>query len=107
MGGLHISEYPRSREFLHSCGACSARPWRVTAKNSPRAAKRWKALPTPNALRRIDKELRRQTGTQVSLSYEEALLLLPLGLLRSGQLTLRCLVGWHDLANNNSPAQAA
>lgn len=29
------------------------------------------------------------------------------GLLRSGQITLRRLVGWHDLANSNSQAEAA
>jgi hypothetical protein len=38
---------------------------------------------------------------------EEAVLFLLFGLLRSGQVTLRRLVGWRDIDNGNSPAQAA
>ena len=56
----------------------------------------WKALRTTNALERINEEFRRRTKTQASLPSEEAVLLLLFGLLRSGQVTLRRLVGWHD-----------
>jgi hypothetical protein len=58
----------------------------------------------PNAK---DAEFRRRTKTQASLPSEEAVLFLLFGLLRSGQIRLRCLVGWQALANNNSHAEAA
>ena len=49
----------------------------------------------------------RMIKTQASLPSEEAVLFLLFGLLRSGQITLRRLVGWQALANNNSQAEAA
>ena len=58
----------------------------------------WKALRTTNALERINEEFRRRTKTQASLPSEEAVLFLLFGLLRSGQISLRRLVGWQDLA---------
>ncbi len=67
----------------------------------------WKALPTTNALERISEEFRGRTKTQASLPSEAAVLFLLFGLLRSGQITLRRLVGWQALANNNSQAEAA
>jgi transposase-like protein len=67
----------------------------------------WKALRTTNALERINEEFRRRTKTQASLPSEEAVLFLLFGLLRSGQVTLRRLVGWRDIDNTNSRAQAA
>jgi putative transposase len=67
----------------------------------------WKALRTTNALERINEEFRRRTKTQASLPSEEAVLFLLFGLLRSGQVTLRRLVGWRDIDNSNSRAQAA
>ncbi len=67
----------------------------------------WKALRTTNALERINEEFRRRTKTQASLPSEEAVLFLLFGLLRSGQITLRRLVGRQDLADNNSQAEAA
>ena len=67
----------------------------------------WKALRTTNALERINGEFRRRTKTQASLPNEEAVLFLLFGLLRSGQVTLRRLVGWRDIDNSNSRAQAA
>jgi transposase-like protein len=57
----------------------------------------WKALRTTNALERINEEFRRRTKTQASLPSEEAVLFLLFGLLRSGQVRLRRLVGWQDL----------
>ena len=56
----------------------------------------WKALRTTNALERINEEFRRRTKTQASLPSEEAVLFLLFGLLRSGQVNLRRLVGWQD-----------
>ncbi|MGC1812168.1 MAG: IS256 family transposase, partial [Candidatus Binataceae bacterium] len=70
-------------------------------------ASQWKALRTTKALERINEEFRRRTKTQASLPSEEAVLFLLFGLLRSGQITLRRLVGWQALANSNSQAEAA
>ena len=64
----------------------------------------WKALRTTNALERINEEFRRRTKTQASLPNEEAVLFLLFGLLRSGQITLRRLVGWQDLSNSQMEA---
>lgn len=57
----------------------------------------WKALRTTNALERINEEFRRRTKTQASLPSQDAVLLLLFGLLRSGQVKLRALVGYHDM----------
>ena len=59
----------------------------------------WKALRTTNALERINQEFRRWTKTQASLPSEEAVLFLLFGLLRSGQVKLRRLVGWQELTS--------
>ena len=64
----------------------------------------WKALRTTNALERINQEFRRRTKTQASLPSEEAVLFLLFGLLRSGQVRLRRLVGWHDLTSSQMQA---
>ena len=57
----------------------------------------WKAVRTTNALERINEEFRRRTKTQASLPSQDAVLLLLFGLLRSGQVKLRALVGYHDM----------
>ena len=57
----------------------------------------WKALRTTNALERINEEFRRRTKTQASLPGQDAVLLLLFGLLRSGQIQLRALVGYEDM----------
>lgn len=59
----------------------------------------WKALRTTNALERINEEFRRRTKTQASLPSQDSVLLLLFGLLRSGQVKLRALVGYHDMAH--------
>src|SRR5271169_4506473 len=64
----------------------------------------WKALRTTNALERINEEFRRRTKTQASLPNEEAVLFLLFGLLRSGQVRLRRLVGWQDLTSSQMEA---
>ena len=70
-------------------------------------ASQWKALRTTNALERINEEFRRRTKTQASLPNEEAVLLLLFGLLRSGQIKLRRLVGWQELKTRSEQAEAA
>ena len=57
----------------------------------------WKALRTTNALERIHEDCRRRTKTQASLPRQDAVLLLLFGLLRSGQVKLRALVGYQDM----------
>jgi putative transposase len=57
----------------------------------------WKALRTTNALERINEEFRRRTKTQASLPGQDAVLLLLFGLLRSGQVKLRALVGYQEM----------
>ena len=58
----------------------------------------WKALRTTNALERIHEEFRHRVKTQASLPSQDAVLLLLFGLLRSGAITLRALVGYQELA---------
>jgi putative transposase len=67
----------------------------------------WKALRITNAPERINGEFRRRTNTQTSLPNEEAVLLLLFGLLRSGQIRLRRLVGWQELESSTKSAKAA
>jgi transposase-like protein len=57
----------------------------------------WKALRTTNALERINEEFRRRTKTQASLPGQDAVLLLLFGLVRSGQVKLRALVGYQQM----------
>jgi len=61
----------------------------------------WKALRTTNAIERINEEFRRRTKTQASLPNEDAVVLLMYGLLCSGQIRLRRMVGWKDLSRTN------
>jgi transposase-like protein len=67
----------------------------------------WKSLRTTNALERINEEFRRRTKTQASLPSEDAVLLLLFGLLRSGQIRLRRIVGWKDMGSAINEARAA
>jgi len=64
-------------------------------------------MPDTNALERINGEFRRRTKTQASLPSEDAVLLLLFGLLRSGQIKLRRLVGWKDMAIVKKHSEAA
>jgi hypothetical protein len=54
-----------------------------------------------------NQESRRRTKTQASLPSKETVLLLLFGLLRSGQVKLRRLVGWRDLNNTTSRSETA
>lgn len=67
----------------------------------------WKALRTTNAIERINEEFRRRTKTQASLPNEDAVVLLMYGLLCSGQIRLRRMVGWKDIARTNGGAVIA
>jgi putative transposase len=64
-------------------------------------ASQWKALRTTNAIERINEEFRRRTKTQASLPNEGAVVLLMYGLLCTGQIRLRRMVGWKDLPKPN------
>jgi len=66
----------------------------------------WKALRTTNAIERINEEFRRRTKTQASLPNEDAVVLLMYGLLRSGQIRLRRMVGWTDIPRTKAAVSA-
>jgi len=70
-------------------------------------AAQWKALRTTNCLERINEEFRRRTKTQALLPSQDAVLLLLFGLLRSGQITLRRIDGWQEMANVRTAAAKA
>ena len=114
--------YAESREAVEHARIGFARKWKLRCKTVSASFEeagdelftftafpisQWKALRTTNALERINEEFRRRTKTQASLPSEEAVLLLLFGLLRSGQVTLRRLVGWHDLATISEQPEAA
>jgi len=67
----------------------------------------WKALRTTNAIERINGEFRRRTKTQASLPNDDAVVLLMYGLLCSGQIRLRRMVGWKDLPHRTRPVAMA
>ena len=106
--------YAESREAVEHARVGFARKWKLRCKTVSASFEeageelftftafpisQWKALRTTNALERINEEFRRRTKTQASLPSEEAVLFLLFGLLRSGQVRLRRLVGWQDLTN--------
>ncbi len=114
--------YAESREAVEHARVGFARKWKLRCKIVERSFEeagdelfsftafppaQWKALRTTNALERINEEFRRRTKTQASLPNEEAVLLLLFGLLRSGQVTLRRLIGWQDLAIISDQPEAA
>jgi transposase-like protein len=114
--------YAASRQAVEQARVAFTRKWKLRCKAVSASfeeagddlftftsfpSSQWKALRTTNALERINEEFRRRTKTQASLPSEEAVLFLLFGLLRSGQITLRRLVGWQALANHNSQAEAA
>jgi putative transposase len=114
--------YAESREAVARARVGFARKWKLRCKTVSASFEeageelftftafpisQWKALRTTNALERINEEFRRRTKTQASLPSEEAVLFLLFGLLRSGQVTLRRLVGWHDLATISEQPEAA
>jgi putative transposase len=114
--------YADSREAVEQARRAFARKWKLRCQAVHQSfeeagdqlftftafpASQWKALRTTNALERINEEFRRRTKTQASLPNEDAVLLLLFGLLRSGQIKLRRLVGWQELSSNSKSAEAA
>ena len=62
-------------------------------------ASQHKSLRTTNAIERLQEEFRRRVKTQASLPSEKAALLLFFGLFASGQVKMRRIEGWFDLAD--------
>ena len=58
----------------------------------------WKSLRTTNVIERINEEFRRRIKTQASLPNEECVLVLVFSLVASGQVRLRRIDGWQDIA---------
>ncbi len=61
-------------------------------------ASQHKSLRTTNAVERLQEEFRRRVKTQASLPSEKAALLVFFGLFASGQVKMRRIEGWSDLA---------
>jgi transposase-like protein len=104
--------YAANREAVDKARAAFTRKWKLRSKAVVSSLEeageelftflsfptsQWKSLRTTNALERINEEFRRRTKTQASLPGEDAVLLLLFGLLRSGQVVLRRIVGWQDM----------
>jgi putative transposase len=62
-------------------------------------ASQHKSLRTTNAIERLQEEFRRRVKTQASLPSEKAALLVFFGLFASGQVKMRRIEGWFDLAD--------
>jgi len=62
-------------------------------------ASQHKSLRTTNAIERLQEEFRRRIKTQASLPSEKAALLVFFGLFASGQVKMRRIQGWFDLAD--------
>jgi transposase-like protein len=120
--------YAENRQAVERARAAFVRKWKLRCQAAVRSleeareelftslrypASQWKALRTTDALERIHQELRRRlpaqagTETQASLPSEDAVLLLLIGLLRTGQVVLRRMVGWPDIPLVLKPLQAA
>jgi putative transposase len=61
-------------------------------------ASQHKSLRTTNGVERLQEEFRRRVKTQASLPSEKAALLIFFGLFASGQVKMRRIEGWRDLA---------
>lgn len=64
----------------------------------------WKVLRTTNVIERLNGEFRRRVKTQASLPTEDSALVLLFSLLASGQVKLRRIDGWEDIARVLSQA---
>ena len=58
----------------------------------------WKTLRTTNVIERLHEEFRRRVKTQGSLPSEDAALILLFSLVASGQIRLRRIDGWRNIA---------
>ena len=114
--------YGETTEVVEKARAAFVRKWKLRSKAVVASleeagddlftflrypASQWKSLRTTNALERINEEFRRRTKTQASLPGEDAVLLLLFGLLRSGQIKLRRIVGWKDMTVGPKESKAA
>jgi putative transposase len=59
----------------------------------------WKVLRTTNVIERLNGEFRRRVKTQASLPTEDSALVLLFSLVASGQVKLRRIDGWQDIAH--------
>lgn len=114
--------YAENREAVEKAHVAFTRKWKLRCKAVAASleeagedlftfltfpASQWKSLRTTNALERINGEFRRRTKTQASLPGEDAVLLLLFGLLSSGQVKLRRLVGYQDMPHVTPREKAA
>jgi transposase-like protein len=66
----------------------------------------WKALRTTNAIERLNEEFRRRVKTQGALPDSTTAEVLLFGLLASGQIRMRRIDGWEEMAAGPGPAWA-
>lgn len=59
----------------------------------------WKTLRTTNVIERLNGEFRRRVKTQASLPTEDAAIVLLFSLVASGQVKMRRIDGWKDIAH--------
>jgi transposase-like protein len=59
----------------------------------------WKTVRTTNAIERLNGEFRRRVKTQGSLPTEDSALILLFSLVASGQVKLRRIDGWRNIAH--------
>lgn len=112
--------YGKSREVVENVGRSFLKKWRlrcaVVAASLEEAGEelftflafppsQGKGVRTTNALERSNGEFRRRTKTQASLPNEDAVVLLLVGLLRSGQVVRRRFAGWQDMPVASPTAQ--
>jgi putative transposase len=69
----------------------------------------WKSLRTTNTIERLNEEFRRRVKTQASLPSEDSALVLLFSLVATGQIKLRRIVGYKDIARalNHYPRSIA
>ena len=114
--------HPASPEEAHQAYEAFLRKWRplcpsvaesleeagqmlLTFTRFPRS--QWKSLRTTNAIERLNEEFRRRTKTQGSFRHEASALTLLWGLVAFGQIVLRKIDGWEEVAKVMSDSQAA
>ena len=105
--------YASSAEAAHAAYATFERAWSkrcpgvvaslreggdelLTFFTFPKA--QWKALRTTNTIERLHEESRRRVKTPGSLPNEDAALILRFGLVATGQIRLRKIDGWRNIA---------
>jgi transposase-like protein len=83
--------------YAASAEALASDPFELlTFFSFPKA--QWKTLRTTNVIERLNEEFRRRVKTQGALPTEDSALILLFGLIATGQITLRKLDGYKQLA---------